>query len=460
MSVPTPDTPEARAPITSKRQLIDYIAAGEKPESQWRIGTEHEKFPFLTDSLAPVPYDGPRSIRALLDGLKGRFGWTGLYEGSNIIGLTDPHGMGSISLEPGGQFELSGAPLATVHETCDEVHNHLAQVREVGDALGIGFLGLGASPIWTRAETPVMPKGRYQIMAPYMDKKGKHGRDMMFRTSTVQVNLDFSSEADMVKKLKVSLALQPVATALFANSPFTEGKPNDYKSFRSAVWLDTDPDRSGMLPFAFEAGMGYERYVDYALDVPMYFVYRDGHYHNVAGESFRAFLDGKLPQLPGERPTLHDWSDHLTTIFPEVRLKKFLEMRGADTGPWRTLCALPALWVGILYHQASLAGAWELVKDWSAEDRQKLRGAVPREALQAKVKGRLVQDVAKDMLALSRQGLGERRIVGCKGKTETRFLDELDGIAASGRTRADELLQLYDTRWNHDVRPVFRDFAY
>jgi glutamate--cysteine ligase len=460
LSVPSPDTPETRAPITGKRQLVDYIAKGEKPASEWRIGTEHEKFPFLTDTLGPVPYDGPRSIRALLEGLKGRFGWTGLYEGENIIGLTDPGGMGSISLEPGGQFELSGAPLATVHETCDEVHNHLAQVREIGDGLGIGFLGLGASPLWTRAETPVMPKGRYRIMAPYMDRKGGHGRDMMFRTSTVQVNLDFSSEADMVKKLRVSLALQPVATALFANSPFTEGKPNGYRSFRSAVWLDTDPDRSGMLPFAFEPGMGYERYVDYALDVPMYFVYRDGRYHDTSGESFRAFLDGKLPQLPGERPVLQDWSDHLTTIFPEVRLKKFLEMRGADTGPWRTLCALPALWVGLLYHQPSLDAAWDLVKDWSAEDRQNLREAVPREALAAKVKGRLVQDVAKDMLALSRKGLGERRILGCKDKTETRYLGDLDDIAASGRTRADELLQLYETSWNRDVRRVFRDFAY
>lgn len=460
MSGPTPDSPEARAAITSKRQLVDYIAKGEKPESEWRIGTEHEKFPFLTDTLTPVPYDGPRSIKALLEGLKGRFGWTGVYEEGNIIALADPTGLGSISLEPGGQFELSGAPLATVHETCDEVHNHLAQVREIGDALGIGFLGLGSSPIWTRAETPVMPKGRYKIMAPYMDKKGKHGRDMMFRTSTVQVNLDFSTEADMVKKLRVSLALQPVATALFANSPFTEGKPNGYKSFRSAVWLDTDPDRSGMLPFAFEPGMGYERYVDYALDVPMYFVHRDGHYHNTSGESFRAFMEGKLPQLPGVRPTQQDWSDHLTTIFPEVRLKKFLEMRGADTGPWRTLCALPALWVGIFYDQTALDGAWELVKDWSADDRQKLREAVPREALQATVKGRTVQDVAKDMLALSRKGLGERRIVGCKGKTETRFLDDLDDIAASGRTRAEDLLQLYDTSWNHDVRRVFRDFAY
>ena len=460
MSGPTPDTPESHAPVETKQQLIDYIAGGEKPPGQWRIGTEHEKFPFLNDTLAPVPYDGPRSIRALLEGLRDRFGWEGVYEGDNIIALADPHGLGSISLEPGGQFELSGAPLATIHETCDEVHNHLAQVREVGDTLGIGFLGLGGSPIWTRAETPIMPKGRYKIMAPYMDRKGGHGRDMMFRTSTVQANLDFSSEDDMVKKLRVSLALQPIATALFANSPFTEGKPNGYKSFRSAVWLDTDPDRTGMLPFAFEQGMDYERYVDYALDVPMYFVYRDGRYINAAGESFRTFMAGRLPQLPGERPTRKDWSDHLTTIFPEVRLKRYLEMRGADTGPWRSLCALPALWAGILYDGVALDGGWELVKGWSAEDRQRLREDVPRFALQAKIKGRSVQDVAKDMLTLARKGLGARKFIGCKGRTETRFLDELDEIAASGRTRADELLRLYETRWNRDVRHVFRDFAY
>ena len=310
MSGPTPETAEARAVITGKRQLIEYLAAGEKPADNWRIGTEHEKFPFLTDTLAPVPYDGARSIKALLEGMRDRFGWMGVYENGNIIALADPNREGSVTLEPGGQFELSGAPL------------------------GIGFLGLGAAPTWTRAEMPMMPKGRYGIMAPYMDKVGRYGRDMMFRTCTVQVNLDFSSEADMVKKLRVSLALQPVATALFANSPFLEGKPNGFKSFRSFVWLDTDKNRSGMLPFAFEDGMSYERYVEYALDVPMYFIYRDGHYHNVAGESFRDFLEGKLSRFPGWRPTLKDWSDHLTTIFPEVRLKRYLEMRGADSGSW------------------------------------------------------------------------------------------------------------------------------
>jgi glutamate--cysteine ligase len=460
VSGPTPDTEDARAPIEGKAQLIAALSSGAKPKDEWRIGTEHEKFPFLTDTLRPVPYDGERSIRALLEGLRDRFGWQGVYENEKIIGLSGADGMGSISLEPGGQFELSGAPLSHVHETCEEVHEHLIQVREVGDGLGIGFLGLGASPTWTRAETPIMPKGRYGIMAPYMDKVGTMGRDMMFRTCTVQTNLDFGSEADMVKKLRVSLALQPVATALFANSPFLEGKPNGYLSFRSQVWTDTDNHRAGMLPFAFEAGMSFERYVDYALDVPMYFVMRGGKFINTAGESFRAFMQGKLPQLPGEKPILKDWNDHLTTIFPEVRLKKYLEMRGADSGPWRRLCALPAFWVGLLYEQSSLDAAWDLVKDWSAEDRQDLRNAVPREALNAKIRGRTVRSVARDALAIAHAGLASRNATGCKGRTEEQFLDVLDETAATGKTAAENLLDLYHGPWKGDINRVFRDFAY
>jgi glutamate--cysteine ligase len=460
VSGPAPDSPKARMPIETKAQLIEELASGSKPKSAWKIGTEHEKFPFLTDTLKPVPYHGPRSIKALLDGLKDRYGWAGVYEGENIIALSDPNGLGNVSLEPGGQFELSGAPLDTVHETCEEVHEHLTQVREVGDKLGIGFLGLGASPLWSLAETPVMPKGRYGIMAPYMDKVGTKGRDMMFRTCTVQVNLDFASEADMVKKLRVSLALQPIATALFADSPFLDGKPNGFLSYRSEVWRDTDNQRAGMLPFAFEPGFGFEQYVDYALDVPMYFVMRDGKYINTSGESFRAFLDGRLPQLPGEKPVMKDWADHLTTIFPEVRLKKYLEMRGADSGPWRRLCALPAIWVGLLYDQASLDAAWDLVKDWTAEERQKLRDDVPRLALHAKIRGRSVQDIAKDVLKIARAGLEARNIHGCKGKTEAAFLDPLDEIAQSGKTAAEHLLALYNGDWHQDVTRVFRDFAY
>ena len=460
MSGPTPDTQEAREPIESKVQLIETLSSGSKPKAKWRIGTEHEKFPFLTDTLEPVPYDGTRSIRALLEGMRDRFGWTGVYENGNIIALTDPDGMGNVSLEPGGQFELSGAPLETVHDTCEEVHEHLVQVREIGDALGIGFLGLGASPTWSREQTPVMPKGRYKIMAPYMDKVGRYGRDMMFRTCTVQVNLDFGSEADMVKKLRVSLALQPIATALFANSPFLEGKPNGFLSFRSEVWTDTDNARSGMLPFAFEQGMGFERYVDYALDVPMYFVMRGGKFINTAGESFRKFLEGKLPQLPGEKPVIKDWADHITTIFPEVRLKNYLEMRGSDSGPWRRLCALPALWAGLLYEEGPLDAAWDMVKDWTAAERQALRNAVPREGLKTIIRGRTVRDIAKDMLKLSRAGLESRNQQGCKGKTEASFLDVLDETAATGKTAAENLLVLYNGAWNGNIERVFRDFAY
>jgi glutamate--cysteine ligase len=460
VSGPTPETADSKANIENLGQLVEYFEKGSKPKADWRIGTEHEKFPFLTDTLDPVPYEGKRSIRALLEGLRDRFGWDGVFEGDKIIALADPKGMANISLEPGGQFELSGAPLNSVHDTCEEVHDHLKQVREIGDKLGIGFLGLGASPVWTRAETPVMPKGRYAIMAPYMDQVGTMGRDMMFRTCTVQVNLDFGSEADMVKKLRVSLALQPVATALFANSPFLEGKPNGYRSFRSHVWTDTDNARAGMLPFVFEQGMGFERYVDYALDVPMYFTMRNGKFVNTVGASFRAFLDGKLPQLPGEKPTMRDWADHLTTIFPEVRLKRYLEMRGADSGPWRRLCALPAFWVGLLYDDTALDAAWDLVKSWSTDERQKLRDDVPVHALNAAIKGRSLRDVARETLAIAREGLNKRSNTGCKGNTEANFLDTLDETVAGGNTAADTLLELYNSSWNGDISRVFRDFAY
>ena len=460
MSIPSPDSPETRAVIEDRRQLVEFLEKGCKPREDWRIGTEHEKFPFLTDSLEPVPYDGERSIRALLEGLHNRFGWDAVEENGKIIGLHDAEAGGSISLEPGGQFELSGAPLQCLQETCEEVHEHLAQVREIGDPLGIGFLGVGFSPLWRRDEVPIMPKGRYKIMREYMGKKGRLGRDMMLRSCTVQVNLDFGSEADMVQKLRTSLALQPVATALFACSPFTEGKPNGYKSFRSEIWRDTDPDRTGMLPFAFGQGFGFEQWVDYALDVPMYFVYRDGIYHDVSGESFRDFLDGKLPQMPGVKPTIKDWSDHLTTIFPEVRVKQYMEMRGADAGPWRTLCALPAFWVGLLYDQQALDAAWDIVKGWSAVERQTLRDNVPVQGLEAEIAGRKVKNIARECLEISREALLKRKNVGCKGRTEAQFLDVLDEIVTSGKTRADELLELYEGPWDRNIERIFRDFAF
>jgi glutamate--cysteine ligase len=454
VSGPTPDTAQARAPIENRDQLISYFTEGFKPKGEWRIGTEHEKFPFLKENRAPVPYAGKSSIRGLLEGLRDQFGWVGVYEGECIIALSRPDSLANISLEPGGQFELSGAPLNSVGETCAEISEHLRQVREVGDRLGIGFLGLGASPVWTRGETPVMPKGRYKIMAPYMDKVGTMGRDMMFRTCTVQVNLDYADEADMVKKLRTSIALQPLATALFANSPFLEGKPNGYQSFRSHVWTDTDNARAGMTPFVFEDGMGIERYVEYALDVPMYFVMRGGVYLNTAGESFRKFLDGKLPQLPGEKPTLKDWADHLTTIFPEVRLKKYLEMRGSDAGLQDKLCALPAFWVGLLYDQSSLDAAYDLIKSSTAEQRQSMRNAVAQQGLATDFMGRPLMDWAKDVLAIARAGLDAR------GLHEAHFLNVLDDEVARGKTRAQELLDLYNNVWGQEIAPVFKAAAF
>ncbi|HRD75099.1 MAG TPA: glutamate--cysteine ligase [Hyphomicrobiaceae bacterium] len=448
--------------ITSKQDLIDWIAVGAKPRNQFRIGTEHEKVVFYTSDHAPVPYAGPRGIRAIMERLIQRYGWLAITEGDNIIALRRPDGeaAATVSLEPGGQFELSGAPLATMHEVSDETEEHLDQVRAVGEELGIGFLGVGFSPHWRLEEVPRMPKRRYGVMTRYMPQVGRHGLDMMYRTATIQVNLDFADEADMVEKLRVSLALQPVVTAMFASSPFTEGKPNGYKSFRSEVWRDTDRNRTGMLPFVFEPGMGYERYVDYALGVPMYFVYRDGEYIDVAGASFKDFMAGKLAQLPGERPTMDDWSDHVTTLFPEVRLKRFLEMRGADGGRWRRICALPAIWVGLLYDETAQKAAWDLVKSWSADERQGLRDGVPRLALETPFRKGSVHDLAREVLAISRDGLKRRKRLDKKGQDERIYLAVLEDIVASGRTTADELLARYHGEWNKSVLPIFKDYAF
>ena len=448
-------------PLTFE-DLTGWFAAGSKPPSTFRVGAEHEKFVFRTGTHAPVPYDGEMGIHALMTGLM-RFGWEGTYEatrdgGQTLIGLS--RGMANISLEPGGQFELSGAPLETMHDICEETGHHLEEVKTVAGELGLGFLGLGFTPLWRRDEIPVMPKGRYKIMREYMPKVGGLGLDMMFRTCTVQANLDFASEADMVEKFRVSLALQPVVTALFANSPFIEGKPSGFLTARANVWTDTDADRTGMLQFVFEDGFGFETYARYALQVPMYFVKRDGLYIDVAGRSFADFMDGRLAELPGERPTLKDWADHTSTIFPEVRLKQYLEMRGADGGPVSRLCALPALWTGILYDPASQAAAWDLCKSWTQEDRAALIREVPGQALSAKVAGRTVRDVARDLVAIAAQGLKARNRLSGGLVDETGYLGELEDIAESGVTAAERLLDLYNGPWGGDVGRVFDAFAY
>jgi glutamate--cysteine ligase len=445
-------------PITDKRQLVEFHEAGNKPPAAWRVGTEHEKFVFRRSDLRRVPYEGPDGIGALLQGMT-RFGWKPVLEKGNVIALENDSRC-SITLEPGGQFELSGAPLETVHQTCEEVHEHLRQVREVCDELGLGMIGLGFDPTSRRDEVSWMPKGRYRIMGDYMPKKGRLGLDMMLRTCTVQANLDYESEADMVKKFRMSLALQPVAVALFANSPFVEGKPSGYLTYRSLVWTDTDPDRCGTLPFVFEDGFGFERYVDYLLDMPMYFVYRDGNYIDASGQSFRDFMAGRLPALPGELPRIGDWADHLTTAFPEVRLKSFLEMRGADGGPWRRLCALPALWVGLLYDSAALDAAYQLVADWTEEEREAMRRDVPRLGLDTPHRSRTLREIALEMLEIAREGLHRRARRDACGEDETHFLDTLFSIAGSGRTTAEQLLEDYNSRWGGDIRRVYEDYSY
>lgn len=448
--------------IRSRGDLVAWIAAGEKPKSGWLIGTEHEKFPVRIGNRAPVPYEGPDGIRALMEEMIRRFGWQPITEGSNIIALKRPPGEGTeaISLEPGGQFELSGAPLHTLHETAEETRRHLVEVREAGTPLGIGFLGVGFAPTLRLEDAPRMPKQRYGVMTRYMPQVGTRGLDMMYRTCTIQVNLDFSAEADMVRKLRVSLALQPIATALFACSPFTEGKLNGYKSARSEVWRHTDVNRTGMLPFAFEDGMGYERYVDYALDVPMYFVYRSGRYIDAAGASFREFMAGKLAQLPGELPTVDDWSDHLTTLFPEVRLKRFLEMRGADGGRWRRIVGLPAYWVGLLYDETALAAAWDLVKDWTAAERQALRDEVPRSGLATPFRRTNVLEIARQTTAIARTGLAARAHHNARGTDETSYLEYVDQVAASGRAPADDLIARFQGEWGGKVDGVFDDYGF
>ncbi len=459
MTTPTADIDESASRIAGKRELVEWFDAGSKPKNDWRIGTEHEKFGFLSDGLRPLPYDGKASVLSMLEGLRDQFGWAPIVEAGHLIGLKKNGA--SVSLEPGGQFELSGAPLEHIHETCNEVGEHLREVREVAAPLGIGFLGMGASPLWSMDETPIMPKGRYKIMRAYMAKVGRLGREMMFRTCTVQTNLDFGSEADMVKKFRVSLALQPLGTALFANSPFLDSRPNGFLSYRSQIWTDTDPDRTGMLPFVFEDGFGFERYVDYALDVPMYFVRRGGEYLDASGLSFRDFLAGKLPILPGELPAMADFEDHISTIFPEVRLKRFLEMRGSDSGPWGMLCAFSAFWTGILYEDASLNAAWDLVKDWTTAERETVRQGCRVLGLKTPIPGgRTLQDLAKDVLVISRRGLQARGRLSVSGDNETGFLTELDEIAVSGLTPAELLLERYYGDWGRSVLPIFEERAY
>ncbi|MEN3147186.1 glutamate--cysteine ligase [Neorhizobium sp. IRAMC:178] len=450
-----------QTPLTSVSELSAYLAKGPRPRQDFRIGTEHEKFAFFREDNSPVPYFGDASISALLKGMQAKLGWEPIMDGENIIGLAEHSGMGAISIEPGGQFELSGAPVETIHETCRESNKHLAVLREIAEPMGIRFLGIGGSPKWTLAETPRMPKSRYEIMTRYMPKVGSKGLDMMYRTCTIQVNLDFSSEADMAAKMRVSMKLQSIATALFASSPFTEGKPNGLVSWRGDIWRDTDNQRSGVLPFVFKDDFGFADYVEWALDVPMYFVVRDGKYHDCTHITFRQFMNGALKgEVKDWEPTMGDWTNHLSTLFPDVRLKRFLEMRGADGGPWRRICALPAFWVGLLYDDTALADAETLTADWTVEDVIAMRDAVPAKGLKAEIKGKPVLDIAREAVAISKAGLKARARLNGEGQDESIFLQPLDEVLAKKTTMADDMLSLYHGRWNGSVDPVFEEYQY
>lgn len=448
-------------PVEGRDQMVAWLEQGCKPPEQWRIGTEHEKFGFYTADNSPVPYAGEGGIRALLEGMREKLGWEAITDRGNIIGLAEANGNGAISLEPGGQFELSGAPLKTLHETCAESNAHLASVKHVAGELGIGFLGVGASPLWSLEETPRMPKSRYDIMMAYMPKVGTQGLDMMLRTATIQTNLDFSSEADMRRKLQVSLKLQPVASALFARSPFTEGKPNGLLSWRCDIWRDVDNQRGGYHRFMLDSGFSFEAYVDWALDIPMYFVIRDGKYHDCTHVTFRQFMDGALKdEVTDGWPNMGDWSNHLTTLFPDVRLKRFLEMRGADGGPWRDICALSALWVGLLYDESALAAADELTASWDADMVGQLRDTVPSKALKAEINGTQLHELAREVLSICANGLKARAIQNSEGQDERVYLEPLMETVASGLTPAERLLQKFHGSWNGDISKLFKEYAF
>ncbi len=454
------DTTDNR-PIENHAELVNWLAKGCKPKDEWRIGTEHEKFGFCMQSLDPVPYEGDRGIKAILNILQAESGWEAIEDEGNIIGLFNPVEGGAISLEPGGQFELSGAPLETVHQTCRESNQHLTQVKKIAEKLGIGFLGLGASPKWTFDETPMMPKSRYNIMKKYMPKVGRQGHDMMFRTATIQVNLDFADEQDMVRKLQVSLKLQSMASALFANSPFTENKPNGLLSWRSDIWRDVDNQRGGYHPFMLADDFSFNAYVEWALDIPMYFIIRDGKYHDCTHVTFRQFMNGALKgEVTDWQANMGDWGNHMSTLFPDVRLKRFLEMRGADGGPWHGICALPAFWVGLLYSETALTAAEELTASWTPDMVGELREAVPSQGLRASIGGKPLLDFAKEAVNISRTGLEDRNRLNDDGLDETIFLIPLEETVTTGKTPAERMLDKYNGPWQGDISRVFDEYAF
>jgi glutamate--cysteine ligase len=435
-------TAELEAPIEAVDQLVEFLRRSEKPPERWRVGTEHEKVGLWVPELRPVPYEGERGIAALLDAVAESDGWTRLREGEHLVALRKDGA--SVTLEPGGQLELSGAPLRTIHETCSEFQTHLAMMKRVCEPLGIVWLGLGMHPIHGVPEIPSMPKSRYRIMRSYLPARGSLSLEMMYATATVQANYDFSDEADMVAKMRTALAVSPIVSAIFANSSLSEGKANGFVSRRLHIWQHTDPERTGLLPFVFEPDMGYRRYIEWALDVPMFFFVREGSYHPAGGMTFRRFLREGWGE---QRATFADFDRHLTTLFPEVRLKHVIEVRGADAVPPGLTCSLPALWKGILYDADALEAAWRLVGDATQEEREAARSEVSRRGLAAHYAGRPMLELAGELARTASEGLRRIGHAGRRDPDESSFLDPVFEQLATGASPGQIVLERWEGEW-------------
>ena len=433
----------------NKNLLVKIFSEGCKEKIKWKIGTEHEKFGFKKKSLEPINF---QDIQQIFLKLSNKYNWEKVFEDSNLIALKKNNA--SITLEPGGQIELSGAPMKNLFETCKEVNQHQSELDDICKSMEIDFLGMGLLPKWKLNKIKLMPKKRYKIMSEYMPQVGSKGLDMMFRTATIQANYDFSSESDMVKKMRVSQSLQPIIIALYANSPFVDGKITNYKSFRSFIWTKTDKKRCGILPFIYDNSFSFERYVDYLLDIPMYFIIRDNEYINMTKYTFRNFLEKKV--LKKIEPNLEDWKIHLTTVFPEVRLKTFIELRGADGGPWSRVCALPAFWTGILYDKKNLNEIWTKISHWDYSGIVNFYENVRRDGLNTFTPdGEKLSDFTKTILNQSGEGLVRRNIKTDRGN-ESIFLEPLKKILESGKSPAEMWKKLFFSEWKNDIDMLYK----
>jgi glutamate--cysteine ligase len=446
--------PATQQPVRDVAELVHYVAAGAKPEADWRVGTEYEKVGVLEESGVAAPFSGKRGIETVLEMLAERFGWQPKRERGRIIALTGR--LANITVEPGGQLELSGEQCASIHCAHQELMEHIREVVTVGTDVGIVFLGLGIQPVSRVEAIEWVPKRRYEIMGPYMAQVGTLGQRMMKQTATVQANFDFGDERDAMRKFRVAMGLVPLISAMFANSSISEGRLNGFMTLRGHIWTDTDSARSGMLAFAFSPDAGIEDYVNYALDVPMYFIIRNGDYIETH-RTFRQFLTEGWGQ---ERATLEDWALHLTTLFPEVRLKRYLEVRSADSQPPEMMLALPALLKGILYEPDSLQGAWDLIRSWTWPERVEIYRAAHREGLHARIRRIPLADLARELVEIGASGLRRQNQLNDHGDDERIYLHRLEELVRAGKSLGRSLAELWDGPWNHDVQRLIAHTTY